>query len=133
MKQNGQTVSSGSFAVTATGPGIFVIAPVSAQPGAVLDPGYTLNTSDAPAARGSVLQIFATGYGPLDASGQAAASVWIADLPAAVLYSGPAPGYPGLWQINAQIPNDPSVSGQIPLFAGALGMVSNGVTVWVQP
>lgn len=79
-----------------------------------------------------MLQIFGTGYGPLDATGQAAVNVWIADLPAAVLYSGPAPGIPGLWQINAQVPGDPTVAGQVPVFVSALGLVSNGTTVWVQ-
>ena len=133
VQQNGLTVSSGKFQISASGAGIFVVAPVSAQPGAVLNQDYSLNTSAAAAARGSVLQIFATGYGPLDASGQAAAMVWIADVPAPVVYSGPAPGYPGLWQINAQVPNDLAISGQVPLFASALGLVSNGVTVWVQP
>ena len=133
VRQNGQGVSTGSFQVTAAGPGLFVTAPVSAQPGAVLNQDGGLNTSAAPAARGSVLQIFGTGYGPLDASGQAAASVWIANLPAWVLYSGRAPGIPGLWQINAQIPNDLAVAGQVPVFVGALRMVSNGVTAWVQP
>ena len=133
VQQNGQTVSGGSFQVTSAGPGIFVLAPVSAQPGAVLNSDFSVNSSRAPAARGSVLQIFATGYGPLDGSGQAAAEVWIADLPMQVLYSGPAPGSPGMWQINAQVPEDPTVSGQVPLFVSALGLVSNGVTVWAQP
>ena len=106
---------------------------MGAQPGAILNQDYSLNTAALPAARGSGPQIFATGYGPLDASGQAAVGVWLGELPAAVLYSGPAPGFPGLWQINAKVPDDPAISGQVPVFASALGMVSNGVTVFVQP
>ena len=133
VQQNGQSVSGGNFQITAAGPGLFVAAPVSAQPGAILNQDSKLNTSGAPAARGSVIQIFGTGYGTLDAAGQAAAGVWIADLPAAVLYSGPAPGIPGLWQVNVQVPNESVVAGQVPVFVGALGMVSNGVTIWVQP
>jgi uncharacterized protein (TIGR03437 family) len=85
------------------------------------------------AARGSVLQIFGTGYDPLDGFGQAVAGVWIADIPAAVLYGGPAPSIPALWQINVQVPNESVVAGEVPAFVGALGMVSNGVTIWVQP
>lgn len=80
-----------------------------------------------------MLQIYGTGYGPLDSSSQAAANVWIANLPARILYSGPAPGVPGLWQINVQIPDDPTIVGQVPVFVAAMGMVSNGVTVFVQP
>jgi hypothetical protein len=113
----GTGIAPGSFA-SAAGSGLFVTAPVSAQPGAILNQDGGLNTSAAPAARGSLLQIFGTGYCPLDASGQAAASVWIANLPVPVLYSGPAPGIAGLWQINVQIPNDPAVAGQVPVFVG---------------
>lgn len=133
VRQNGQTISSGKFQVTPTGPGLFVAAPVSAQPGAILNQDNGLNTSASTAARGSVLQIYGTGYGPLDSSGQAAANVWIANLPAMVLYSGPAPGVPGLWQINVQVPDDPTIAGQVSVFMAAMGMVSNGVTVFVQP
>jgi uncharacterized protein (TIGR03437 family) len=117
----------------AAGPGLFVASAASAQPGAILNQDGALNTSAAPASRGSILQIFGTGYGPLDASGQAAVAVWIANSPAPVLYSGPAPGILGLWQINAQVPKEPIVAGEVPLFVSALGMVSNGVTVSVQP
>jgi uncharacterized protein (TIGR03437 family) len=132
VQQNGQPVSSGMFQVTAAGPGLFVAAPVSAQPGAILNQDGGVNSSMAPAASGSVLQIFGTGYGPLDASGKAAAAVWIANVPASVVYSGPAPSFPGLWQINAQVPSDSAVTGQVPVFVSALGLVSNGVTAWVR-
>ncbi len=124
-------VSEGQFHVTTAGPGLFVVNSAnSAQPGAILNQDNALNTVDAPAARGSVLQIFATGYGPLDAAGSAQASAWIANRPAEILYSGPAPGIPGLWQINARIPDDAAVAKQVPVFIAAHGFVSNGVTVF---
>jgi uncharacterized protein (TIGR03437 family) len=44
-----------------------------------------------------------------------------------------APGIPGLSQINVQVPDDPTIAGQVPVFVGAVGMVSNRVTVFVQP
>jgi len=133
VSQGGQTISSGQFPVTQAGPGLFAVAPTAAQPGAIVNEDYSLNSSASPAARGSVVQIFATGYGPLDGSGQAAASVWVGNLPAVVLSSGPAPGYPNLWQIKARIPDDPTIAGQVPIFVSTLGMVSNAVTVFVQP
>ena len=133
VRQKGQAVSSGTFQVMAAGPGLFVVSADTAQPGAILNQDGALNTSAAPAPRGSILQIFGTGYGPLDASGQAAVAVWIANSPAPVLYSGPAPGIPGLWQINAQVPKEPIVAGEVPVFVSALGMASNGVTISVQP
>jgi uncharacterized protein (TIGR03437 family) len=133
VRQSGHSVSSGAFQITGAGPGLFVAAPLSAQPGAILNQDGQLNTSGAPAARGSVLQVFGTGYGPLDAVGHAVTGAWIADIPATVLYSGPAPGIPGLWQINVQVPDTPVVAGEVPLFVSAPGLVSNGVTIRVQP
>ncbi len=133
VRQNGSTVSSGTFVVTLAGPGLFVMAPVGAQPGAILNQDFSLNGPTAPAAKGSILVIYGTGFGPLNAAGQAAASVWVANIPAQVLYSGPAAGIPGLWQINVQLPNDGAVAGQVPVFVSASGLVSNGVTAWVQP
>jgi len=131
--QGGQVAAAGRFQVTTAGPGIFVMnAALGSQPGAVLNQDFSLNSRDAGAARGSVVQIYGTGYGPLNGSGQAEAEVWIAERPAAVLYSGPAPGYPGLWQINARVPDAADVVGQVPVCLKALGLVSNGVTVFVR-
>jgi uncharacterized protein (TIGR03437 family) len=58
-------------------------------------------------------------------------SVWIANRPAEVLYSEPAPGVDGLWQINVRIPDDTAVTRQVPLVISAEGLVSNGVTISV--
>ncbi len=133
VRQNGSTVASGTFVVTPAGPGLFVMAPVSAQPGAILNQDFSLNSSTAPAAKGPILLLYGTGFGALNGAGQAAASVWVANIPAQVLYSVPVAGVPGLWQINVQLPNDGAVAGQAPLFVSASGLVSNGVTAWVQP
>ncbi|MFB3779562.1 MAG: hypothetical protein ACE141_18225 [Bryobacteraceae bacterium] len=131
--QGGQVAATGQFQVTTAGPGIFVTnAALGSQPGAVLNQDNSLNSRDAAAARGSVVQIYGTGYGPLNGSGEAEVEVWIAERPAAVLYSGPAPGYPGLWQINARVPDEADVAGQVPVCLKAHGLVSNGVTVFVQ-
>jgi uncharacterized protein (TIGR03437 family) len=64
------------------------------------------------------------------ASGLAPVQVFLADVPAEVLYSAPVAGLPGLWQINARVPG--AISGQAPLFLVAGGLVSNAVTVVVQ-
>ena len=76
------------------------------------------------------LQIFATGFGPLDSSNRAAVEVYFGDIPAEVLFSGPIPQYPGLWQINARMPG--AASGQVPVYLIAESLVSNAVTVWTQ-
>jgi hypothetical protein len=40
---------------------------------------------------------------------------------------------PGLWLVDAKIPEDFSYQGQIPLAIAARGIVSNGSTVWISP
>ncbi len=131
VRAGGQELASGQVTITAAGPGLFVqFAADPEQPGAVENEDYAVNSVSRPAARGSVLQIFATGYGPLDSSGNAPVQVFLADTPAEVLYSAPVTGLPGLWQINARVPA--AISGQAPLFLVAGGLVSNAVTVVVQ-
>jgi uncharacterized protein (TIGR03437 family) len=124
-------VANGQATITTAGPGIFVAQSTNAsQPGAVLNQDSSLNGSANRAGRASVLQIFATGYGPLDSSQQAAVRVLIGGVPAGVLFSGPIAQFPGLWQINARVPD--GVAGQVSLFVVAGNVASNGVTVWVE-
>jgi hypothetical protein len=73
--------------------------------------GFVLNSADAPAARGSVLMLFGTGFGSLagmDESGlqwlATIPTVTIGGVPAEVLFAGAAPGLPGVTQINVRIP-----------------------------
>ena len=60
----------------------------------------SLNSDSNPASRGSVVSLYATGQG----SGLGNVAVSIAGYNAPLLYAGPAPGFQGLMQINAQIP-----------------------------
>jgi uncharacterized protein (TIGR03437 family) len=125
LLSGGQSVASGTFTVSRTGPGIFVIEPASpAQPGAILNQDGTLNTSSNPAAPGSIVQIFATGYG-----GQPV-TAYFAERQAETLFSGSQSEFPGLWQINARVPL--SVTGQVSLFVVSDLQASNGVTLWVK-
>ena len=39
----------------------------------------------------------------------------VAGVPGKVIYSGLAPGYPGLYQINVTLPSTLSLSGSLPL------------------
>jgi len=125
VRAAGKELAAGEVTLTAAGPGIFVLQPADpAQPGAVENQDYSVNASSNPAAQGSVVQIFATGGG----SGSGAAQVFFGDTPAQVLYSGQVA--PGLWQIDAQVPQ--GVSGQVAVFVTAGNLASNGVTVWVR-
>jgi len=124
VRAKGAEVASGQATITPAGPGIFVTAGgAPSQPGAVLNEDSTINDKGRPAAHGSIVQIFATGFGP-------GAEVYFGDIRAELLFSAPIAQYPGLWQINARVPD--TVSGQVPVFVTAQSVVSNAVTLWVR-
>ncbi|HEV1286926.1 MAG TPA: hypothetical protein VNU44_16515, partial [Bryobacteraceae bacterium] len=67
----------------------------------VLNQDGTLNSPSNPAARGSVIALFGTGEGVTGLP----FSVSIGGYAATVLYAGPAGSYPGMFQVNAQLPS----------------------------
>ena len=85
--------------VASAAPAIFTMAN-GTGPAAANNQDGSINSASNPAARGSVVSLWATGQGA-DSSN---ASVTIAGYQAQVLYAGPAPGLPGLMQINVQVP-----------------------------
>jgi uncharacterized protein (TIGR03437 family) len=128
VRAAGKELAAGKVTISAAGPGIFVLnGGDPAQPGAIENQDYAVNTAGNPAPAGSVIQIFATGAAPSESAPQV--KVYLGGTPADVLYSGPS-GFPGLWQINATVPG--GASGQVPLFVTAHNFTSNGVTVWVK-
>ena len=84
--------------VSAASPGIFT-------PG-VLNQNNSLNTTTNPAAAGSVIQVYATGLG----TGNVTAKLGSETI-ASPRYAGPAPGFPGLQQVNLDIPAAFSATG----------------------
>jgi uncharacterized protein (TIGR03437 family) len=132
VRTSGQELAAGQAFVTSSGPGIFVLdAANPAQPGAVENQDYSVNSARNPAARGSEISIYATGHGALDVAGNAPVQVFFGDTPAQVSYSAPVPGIPGFWQINAQVPGT-IPSGASALFVIAGNIASNAVTVYVR-
>jgi uncharacterized protein (TIGR03437 family) len=139
---NGTVTSSPSTVnLTSSAPGIFVGAGTQ---GAVLNQDYSANSAANPAARGTVVQIFATGQGavsnqPADGAGAPTSptantpsnpTVAIGGLPAAVQFSGLAPGFVGLWQVNATVPAGVTPGANVSLTI-ALNGLSNAVTIAV--
>ncbi len=140
--------------VQAATPGIFTVLQSGQGQAAALNEDNSQNGNPQallgarPAARGSVIQIFATGAGatnppllpgePAPASGnplvltQVQPTVTIGGLPARVLFSGLAPGFVGLWQINTEIPQDVTLGPAVPMSITAGGVASNTVTIAVQ-
>jgi trimeric autotransporter adhesin len=96
---DGATVSSSPVSVTAAAPGIFTM-PGSGGQAAANNQDGSVNSASNPAPRGSVVTLYATGQG----ADSSTAAVTIAGYSAPILYAGPAPGFAGLMQINAQVP-----------------------------
>jgi len=125
VRSAGQPLAQGKLTISRTGPGIFVVEPGSpSQPGAVLNQDGTLNTASNPAAVGTVVQIYATGYGnqPVRA--------YFGETPGEILFSGTLAQFAGLWQINSRVPA--GVGGQVSLFLFSGDLASNGVTIWIR-
>jgi uncharacterized protein (TIGR03437 family) len=125
VRAAGQELASGEGTIDADGPGIFILQPGDpSQPGAVENEDYSINAGSNPAAKGSVVRIFATGHGAAAGTVQ----VFFGDTQAQVVYSGIPE--PGLWRIDAVVPQ--GVSGPTPMFLVSGNVASNGVSVWVR-
>lgn len=108
-----------------------------------------------PAHAGDYLQIYATGLGKATANGDPAGSVlptgqvapssgsplyetvvtptvMIGGLPATVIFSGVAPGYAGLYQLDVQIPAGVSASSDVPLAISVAGSAVDTTTIAIQ-
>ncbi len=117
-------------------PGIFYNPPTGF--GAILISGTANTTFERPAERGDYLEIYATGLGPIRSSTTvgpqltvATPNVFLAGQPVAVQYSGLAPGFLGLYQVNVQVPAS-APSGDLPLYFVIGGQKSNEVRVRVR-
>jgi uncharacterized protein (TIGR03437 family) len=120
--------------VLPTAPGIFFDS--GTGNGAILIAGTAQTTLDRPAAAGDVIEIYCTGLGPTISSDgydvtTTTPQVRIGGIAASVQFSGRAPGYPGLYQINAAVPSG-LPSGVQPLSVEMNGASSNDVKVQLQ-
>jgi uncharacterized protein (TIGR03437 family) len=141
-----QSIVDESVSVAAAAPGIFTTSANGSGPGAILNQDYSLNTAANPAAAGSVIMVYATGFGALNppptdgsitqtiATTLTPVTATIGGFAADVLYAGAAPGLiEGVTQINVRVPagaaGNPAAA--ISLTSGAFTSAS-GVTVSVQ-
>ena len=156
-----ELVAGGALIVASASPGIFTINQSGSGQAAVLNQDTTLNASSNPAAAGSIIVLYGTGQGqvsPAVLDGEAAPgapslantvavptsdgktclnnqpSVCVAFGNSAfgdIKFSGLAPGYIGLWQINVAIPS--GVTGNaVPVRVIINGAPSNTVSVAVR-
>jgi uncharacterized protein (TIGR03437 family) len=137
---------SGSFVTMSAGPGLFVVFNSGDPPvAAASNQNGTIHAADSTEARGRVITLYATGPGALSqsmADGEVAPitplittvskpTVYIAGVEAPVEYSGLAPTFVGLWQINVRIPDRPFISGRVPVRIFMDGVDSNEVSIFV--
>jgi uncharacterized protein (TIGR03437 family) len=143
IDNNGSSSTSISVPVRAAFPGIFLI---DGSRGAFLHSDFSLVTSTNPGTRGEVLLLFLTGLGavnPTVATGSPGPpaepfarttmlpEVTMGGQTAEVLFSGLAPGFIGLYQLNFRVPMTSS-SGTVDVVVGVGGTTSNLAKVQVQ-
>lgn len=131
--------------VAAAAPAIFTLNQQGTGPGAIQHATtYQVVTDSNPATAGEIVSIYCTGLGAVNPPAQTGAvppvpppqtvvpvQVSIGGITVQPLYAGVAPGFPGLYQVNAQIPIG-TRSGAQPLQILQNGVASNTVTVAVQ-
>src|SRR5579871_362146 len=129
-----------SVTIGAVRPGIFI---ASGTQGAILNASNQLVDATHPATAGDVIVIFCTGLGatsPPTQTGQAASSgiavvtpaVTVGGIAAGLQYAGVAPGFVGLYQVNAVIPKGVTTGPAVPVVITQSGLASNAGTIVVK-
>jgi uncharacterized protein (TIGR03437 family) len=133
----GGSITTAPLAVNASAPGIFII-PSSPSQAAVLNQDSSVNSLANPAARGSVIQIFATGGGQTSPPGVTGGvtganpctqalpvSVTVGGVDAPVQFAGSAPGaVAGLLQVNALLAAGVPIGSRVPIVLTVGGVAS---------
>lgn len=142
----GENGSSQSVALATYAPGIFTADSSGTGQGEIFNLNYTLANSSAPAKPGDYVIIYCTGLGPVSnqpatgapapsgplASTTKPVSVSIGGDLANVQFAGLAPGYVGLYQVNAQIPAGAPTGSAVSVVISINGAASNTVTMAIQ-
>jgi uncharacterized protein (TIGR03437 family) len=145
---NSQTGPAQTVSIAPYAPAIFAVNGQGTGQGAIIDAqSYVLVDSAHPAtAGGSYISIYCTGLGAVTnqpATGEPATSsplsetpstpiVTIGGAPATVSFSGLAPGFVGLNQVNALVPAGSAKGSSVPVSIALLNATSNTVTIAVQ-
>ena len=114
--------------LTAADPGIF--------PGAVVHAGTAVSAEETPVKAGDYLEIYCTGLGPTRASGglsltTVTPTIYIGSTAVTPAYSGLAPGFVGLYQVDVQVPAG-LTPGKLPVVISTGKQSSNEVRIAVQ-
>ncbi len=131
--------------VAVTAPGIYSLDQSGTGAGAIEHANGAVVNAANPAAPGEVVVVYLTGMGavtPTIADGTASTgkplnnavmpTVYVADQQAAVTFSGLAPGFPGLYQLNVTIPASLASAGNLPLAIGTANAFHDQIYIPVQ-
>jgi uncharacterized protein (TIGR03437 family) len=145
---NGTAGAAQTVNVAAFAPAIFTTNAQGTGAGAIQDSSYRLVDSANPAIAGTTyILIYCTGLGAVSANqpatGAPASStelaptttpvtVTIGGVTANVSFSGLAPGYVGLYQVNALVPAGVAAGSAVPVVISRDAVTSNTVTIVVQ-
>jgi uncharacterized protein (TIGR03437 family) len=135
----------GLFSVNSQGSGQGAILVANSDIVAALE-GSIPGRNTRPAKRGEFLSIFCSGLGdvtnrPLSGTSPSSSvlsattstpTVRIGGMPAAAVFSGLAPGFVGLYQVNVQVPDSAPTGAAVPVVLTIGGASSNSVTIAVQ-
>jgi uncharacterized protein (TIGR03437 family) len=142
LTYNNQASASVSIQVVGTNFGIFSRSQTGGGPAVVQNyvsgTQQPLNSPLAPANPGQVMILWGTGLGaspgsdalpPAGGNLPVAVQVWVGNQQATVQYSGRSPQFPGIDQINFQLPNNVPLGCYVPLAINAAGRMSNFTTI----
>jgi len=146
--QSGGTSSNPvTVPVAPTSPGVFSQQSSGSGLGDILHADYTPVNAANPAVGGEIVLLFLTGLGTVDpavtdgtaggadppSSATAPVTVLIGRETGTAFYSGLAPGYPGLYQINVQLPPVPPGVTTLPLALSTPNAYHDQVDIAVNP
>jgi uncharacterized protein (TIGR03437 family) len=143
VTSGGTVVGRGNVNIFNYYPGLAVSDTATLQ-AIALNQNNAVNSQSQRARRGEVVQIYATGCGatnpasqdgvPASAAAPAVATVrvYISALEATVQYAGAQTQFPGICQVNAIVPNQAFVTGQVPVVITVNGVPSNQAALWVE-
>ena len=135
-----------SLTVQNSVPGLYTAGIIGTGPGSIINQSGVTNTKLTPAAKGSVIAVYAAGLGTVNPPIAAGAvpplsplspttggvGAFIGGVPSTVQFAGAAPGFPGLYQINILVPaTAPSGTQSLLVYANSQP-TQNGVTVEIQ-
>ena len=135
VKTSAGTSSAVAVPLLAVQPGVFFDA--GSGFGTILTSGTGSLTQVNPVPRGGYIEVYATGLGPLRPAFAAAPTTansvksTIAGVEADVLFSGQAPGFPGLDQVNVRVPDSVPAGDQL-LVLTVNGISSNPAKIRVR-